>query len=124
MNIFDLAAKPVEVELKHPMTGEGLNVKVKIVGKNSRQFKERFYETVSAVSRLGKEVETGERMKVAELNSIELVAACIVGWDDNEFFGGEYTVERAKDIVSRPELAWVKSQVEDAITEDSLFFIA
>ena len=123
MKLKDLAARAIEVELKHPVTKEALGVKISIVGKNSRQFKDKFYETVVQAQKDSKEAPNAERLKLAEKRSVELIAACIVGWDDEEFFDGPYTPEKAYEIIEQPELSWVKDQLEAAIVEDGSFFV-
>ena len=123
LTLNDLKAKPFSLELKHPITKEGLGVKIDIVGKNSKAFKEKFYDVVEATQgKFGKDQSQAEKLKVADQCSTELVAACIVGWTDTEFFGGEYSPELALEIVKNPELSWVKDQIDSAITEDSYFF--
>lgn len=124
MKISDLAAKPITVELKHPVTKQPLGVTVNIVGKNSSQFKNKFYEIVEKAQAAGQDKKLpAEKMKAAEVQGAELIAHCIVGWSDNEFFEGEYSVDRALQIVGAPELAWVKEQLDAAIVDDSLFFM-
>lgn len=122
ITIQDLAAKPIKVELKHPTTDEALGVFVTIVGKNSRRFKDRFYQSVAEAQAEPKELPNGEKMLAAERRGAELIATCIIGWDNQEFFGGEYTPERAMDLVVQPELSWVKDQVEVAILDSDRFF--
>ena len=122
LTLQQLAAKSIEVELKHPVTNVGLGVTVRIVGKNSRQFKDQFYQTVAQAQKDSKEAPSADRLKLAEQRSVDLIAACIVGWDDEEFFGGPYSQEKALEIIGQPELSWVKDQLEQAIVEDSSFF--
>lgn len=123
VTLQDLAAKPIQVELKHPTTDEALGVTVTVVGKNSRRFKDKFYESVAEAQNETKEAPNADKMRAAERRGVELIAACVIGWSDNEFFGGEYTAEKALEIIGQPELSWVKDQVEAAIVEDSHFFI-
>lgn len=123
MKITDFAAKPIQLELKHPVSGEGLGVKVTIVGKNSRQFKSKFYDIVEASQREGADKKSSvEKMRVAEKQSAELIAICMLGWSDDEFFGGEFSTEKALEIVGQPELSWVKDQIDAAIVEEGIFF--
>lgn len=123
ITLNDLKAKPFKLELQHPITKEALGVFVEIVGKNSKRFKDKFYDIVQETQVKSKEERTQvERMRIAEKQSIELVAACIVGWEDEEFFGGPFSLDRALEIVADPELTWVKDQIDAAIVEESHFF--
>lgn len=123
MNIRDFAAKPFDLELLNPTTKEGLGVTITIVGKNSRQFKDKFYEVVDRAQQAGQDKKTqAEKLKAAEEQSAELIANCIIGWSDDEFFGGEYTFERAYELVNDPTLSWVREQIDAAIVEESHFF--
>ena len=123
LTLQDLKAKPISLELKHPVNGEPLGVTVEIVGKNSRQFRDKFFNLVGDAQLEGENKKTtAEKMKVAEQQGIELIATCIVGWTDEEFFGGAYSAEKALEIVSSPELSWVRQQVDDALGEESRFF--
>lgn len=123
ITLNDLKAKPFKLELQHPTTKQPLGVFIDIVGKNSKQFKDKFYDVVEQTQVKGKDERTTvEKMKLAEQQSIVLVATCIVGWEDEEFFGGAYSPERAFEIVSDPTLAWVKDQIDSAVVEESHFF--
>ena len=122
--LMDLAAKPVDVALTHPVTGEDLGVTVKMVGKNSRRFKDKFYEAIAEASSDAENAKSSaERMKAAEARGATLIAHCIIGWSDDEFFGGMYSAERALEIVSNPETAWVREQLDAAIVDEKRFFV-
>lgn len=123
LKLQDLAARAIDVELHHPVSNEPIGVSIRVVGKNSRQFKNKFYETVALAEKDLKEATKADQLKIAEQRSVELIAACVVGWEDQEFFGGPYTPERAFELLVQPELAWVKDQLEKAIVEDSSFFV-
>lgn len=125
LTLADLAAKPLELELKHPSSGEPLGMFVTIVGKNSTQFRNKFYDIIELAQAQAKDdgASNTQRNRIAEVQAAELIAECIIGWSDNEFFGGEYSIERAFDIVSKAEFKWVKDQIDTAIADEGIFFI-
>ena len=104
--IMDLAAKPLELELEHPI--EGLtNIIVKVVGPHSQQFKD-----------VQKKIQTEG---LTENSNHEVIAACIVGWDE-ESFEMPYTPENAREFVFKPENQWVCNFLAEYVTDLTLFF--
>lgn len=54
---------------------------------------------------------------------LKLLAATIVGWEDNGFFAKPYSKEAAIELVSDPELRWfVQGQLLPALADRENFF--
>lgn len=104
--VLQLAAKPVEFELVHPVHGE-TGIIVKMVGPHSKEFR----EIVQALQEEPNAVTRG----------IEILSSCIVGWDE-EAFEMPYSKEAAKDFITMPENEWVVQQLSEKINDQALFF--
>ena len=117
--LADLGATSVPYELKHPKTGEGLGVTIDLVGPDSAEFR------ALTKSYLIKHAAKAEKAKVdieAALEQSEsLLAICIVGWSDDEFFGGAYSREFTLTLLRESKFRWMRDQI-DAYTNDRTNF--
>lgn len=86
LDTIEAANKGAEIELKHPVTKEGVGIFVTILGKDSETFRSYVKEETNArirknamATRRGKEIDipTAEE---AEERATDLLIICILGW--------------------------------------------
>lgn len=122
--LFDLVNASAELKLKGP-DGSELPVTLRIQGLNVASIKQKALEANVYIMQAGKADNADVLLKNlsrAERSAEEMASAAIVGWDNDEFMGGAYTPAYAKEIVSRPEMEFVRRQVNEFISEQSNFF--
>lgn len=122
--IFDLIKPSAELKLNGP-DGTELPVKLRVQGMATQAVKRKaievgaFYTQATRIEqsdKLAKAIIDAERMQV------DLTATAVVGWDNDEFMGGPYTPEYAKQLLSRPEMNFVVTQVSMFLQNESNFF--
>ena len=119
-SLFDLLPVSVPLELKHPVSGEPLGVSLNVVGPDSVQFrKARNTAFQRRALRAASNPMTID--EIAEEND-ELVASTIVGWSDDNYFGGAFSEDAVKAIIANPGFNWMKKQVDDFTNINSNFF--
>lgn len=118
--LADLDAISVQMEIKHPKTEEPTGVFIELLGPDSAVF--RNLSKQQATRRLAK----GEKAKINldELtnDNDDLLASCIVGWTDEEFFLTPYSKQAALDLVKNPARAWLRRQIDEFTDERKNFF--
>lgn len=113
-----------EIEIKHPVTGEGTGVFITVAGLDSVLFRaarrEQLQELINAKS---KAIKTEVDFNKAEQDDINLLVKATVGWKGVEEKGKpvEFTPENVARVYF--EYAIIKEQVEKAIGDRSLFFV-
>lgn len=120
LSITDLFAKTVELELKD-FDGELTGIKLKMVGTDSKQFRDAEKKTLPYYGKSSKDLTPIELLELAQINK-DMVLSLIVGWDNNEAFGGEYSPELASSIFGQEKAKFLLDQVEDYAKERSNFF--
>lgn len=117
LTLADLGATSVSFELKHPKSGEDLGVQVELVGPDSAEFRDL------AKAHLIKHSNDKKSDIEASLTQGELLlATCVVGWSDDEFFGGAYSRDRVLSIIRDPKLRWLREQLDIFTNERTNFF--
>lgn len=118
ITLTDLAPKPYTFELEHPVHGK-LGVEMVIVGYDSLEF-------ITASTALSKD-EGGK--KVADMEATEIMqqtaklyASLVKGWSDDEFFGGEFSKEKVKEIFCDLNNQFIVNQIESICNEREHFF--
>lgn len=105
-----------------PLTNvEGEQIKIKVVGPDSSQYRKRFHQSVNSRLVNSKfKVGTSEKM---EEDATELLVACTVGWsgfrDKNEVF--LYSPDNARVLYSKRPLAFIREQVDKFIADRTNF---
>lgn len=110
--IMQLAAKPVDFELIHPVHG-ATGIIVKLAGPHSKEFR-------ATVERLQQADQTNVDLIA---RGVEILSACIVGWDE-EAFEMPWSPEAAKAFITLPENQWAAEQLGAKINDQALFFPA
>jgi len=113
----DLLPQTSMMEIIHPAQGP-MGIHLELVGQDSAPFRK-------ATKRLAQQYlkDKGETSNIEEYEKlqVDLLAACIVGWDCPEVFG-EYSPKRATEIMLEPGLNWLSAQVEAYIKDRANFF--
>src|SRR5688572_24167571 len=105
MKLEQLMPSVAKMELIHPGTG-ATGLFLNLIGQDSKVFRDK--ARAVAKSMTGKKANEMDTAHLEKQN-IELVAACVVGWSDEEAFG-PYSPARAIEVMSMDELAWIKEQ--------------
>ncbi len=126
MDLKDLTPKSntIEVELRHPSTGERLFNKdetpmvISVYGPYSKEYKKALYENTK-----GKITEGQSSLDIVEMEelNIKVLAEATVSW--NITFDGknpELSKELAAEIYE--EVFWIRSQIDEAV-QKSLDFM-
>ena len=116
--IINLADEGIWVNLEHPVTGETLDVALKLVGSDSAKYRERQREMQD------KRLSKGKfKLSAAELETeaVGLIAACVVDWknvvvDDKPLACTDANVRK---IIK--EQKWVREQIDVAIADRANF---
>jgi hypothetical protein len=101
--------------------GEKTDVKFQLVGPNSKQYMDMF--RVVSKTLQGKADDENFTDLVLEGN-YKIVAACVIGWEGLEDENGSvsHSPEKAYELISNPELTFLREQVEAAFAERAKFF--
>ena len=119
-SITELFAKETELELKD-IDGNLTGIKLKVVGTDSKQFREAEKKTLPYFGKAKSDLTIDELMELTEINKAAIISL-IVGWDNNDVFGGEYTPELAKAIFEQEQARIVLEQVEAFANVRANFF--
>ena len=104
--VNQLAAKPIEVELKHPVHGD-TGIMVKIVGPQSKQFAEAAAEFEASAK--------------GPDDNIRMFARCFVDWDADAF-EMPFSHEDCFNFLKQPENGWVAETVAPLVKDHLHFF--
>lgn len=124
-NIFDFVKQTANLELVHPVTGEPLGVTLKIQPKEAPVIKKKMLEAHQYLrSGAGAEdpKKATEFILRAEALATEIAAEAIIGWDNDEVMGGEYSPAFVKQLLADPRAQFIRLQVNQALAKEELFF--
>lgn len=116
-----------DVSLYHPGTNADLGIKIRVLGKDSDEFRKvsnaQNKRRMDRMSRGGFRNPTPSPEEL-EQNGIELLAACTVGWSGVVLDGKSlaFSKDNAKALYSR--FPWIKEQVDAAIGDRANFIKA
>ena len=119
-SLFDLLPVSVPLELRHPVSGEPLGVSLNVVGPDSIQFRKA--RNAAFQRRALRAASNPMTIEEIAAENDELVASTIVGWSDNNYFGGSFSEDAIKAIIANPGFNWLKKQVDDFTNINSNFF--
>jgi hypothetical protein len=118
MQLSSLFPQRAEYDLIHPVTGEATGVVFKMVGHDSKQFRDKAREIFK--TKQGK--KTSDFLDT-DVENQDLVAACIVGWNEGaEEAFGPYSEKRANEVIKMDELVYVREQLELFVSKRANFF--
>jgi hypothetical protein len=129
MNLNSLsAAETADVEITHPVSGEPTGITVTVASQDSAVYRD--LQRKQSEKRMQKLAKAGRRSAVVvspedlERDNLELLAGCTLGWKGLEIDDKEvpFSVEKAKELYAQPQLRWFRQQLDEAISDRSLFF--
>lgn len=118
---------PVEriIEIKHPVKDENLGIRVNIISLNDekmKQIRRKFINKRIELEKKGKSFRADD----IESNEIDLLVACITGWD---WYGEDVTFNGSKPDFNEANVrnvlntfSWFKDQVSEAVGDEKAFF--
>ena len=114
LNITEKAEEGSWCELEHPVTGETLDIRIKLAGIDSKTYRE------AARKQINKRLKKGLRkisIEDTEQEEIELLAACTLDWENVEYEGNvlECNPENVKFVYK--EFPWIREQVDAFIAD-------
>ncbi len=119
MQLQNLFPITVDLPIKMP-DGTETGIVLKVVGQDSQKFR-RTAKQFANVMLASDQKPTAEEL---EKHGAELAAACIAGWTGLE--EGEqpipYSHEKAVELMSMPELSFIREQVEGFASKRANFF--
>lgn len=121
----DLASKPFEVVIKHPVTGKDTNNVISVIGIDSpaaqacmdEQQARRFEEMAGAKDEAPKYDPAKQREDI-----IELLAACTVGWKNLEWQGNTLPFNSQNARMVYEKIPTIREQVNKAVGDRKNFF--
>lgn len=105
--ISQLAAKPITVELVHPVAGE-TGIFLSVCGPHSPKLRAAFAEYNSKETKSDKD-------------HTDLIAGMVMDWDV-EAFELPYSDENAKIVFAQVENSWIVEQLAPMVRDYTLFF--
>ena len=121
---FDVAAtaeKGVYLVLEHPVTGEELDAKIKLIGRDSSRFRNKMRDIAQKAAAAGKKRKTVDLEK-ADREGAELLAACTLGWVGIEEEGKPVPFSEAEAVRLYTDYRWIREQVDAFIADRANFF--
>lgn len=118
---------PVEriIEIKHPVKDENLGIRVNIISLNDekmKQIRRKFINKRIELEKKGKSFRADD----IESNEIDLLVACITGWD---WYGEDITFNGSKPDFNEANVrnvlntfGWFKDQISEAVGDEKAFF--
>ena len=125
LNLSTASAEGVQMELLHPVTEVSFDppIHITVVGMDSDRYQKIQREATN--KRLKKAQHRGRvRLQVTaeelEQESIELLAKCILGWENIEWEGEplKFSLDNAKKLVS---VQWIREQLDAFIGDRANF---
>jgi hypothetical protein len=138
MELHNLFPITVDLEVIMP-TGEPTGITLKVVGQDSKQFRDASKKI--AATMIGRDEDEKPDVELLEAQSVDMAAACVVGWTglehqvQNEEVNeqGEtivktrleplpYSSAKAVELLSMPQLTFMRQQVEAFVSKRAAFF--
>lgn len=125
MDISTLIPSERIIEIKHPVKDENLGIRVNIISLNDekmKQIRRKFINKRIELEKKGKSFRADD----IESNEIDLLVACITGWD---WYGEDVTFNGSKPDFNEANVrnvlntfGWFKDQVSEAVGDEKAFF--
>ncbi len=119
MTLSDFEATSVPMELVHPTKGP-TGVKLEVLGPDSPEFRNL------RNSFLKKRIAQGNDAKVdvdeLTAQNDELLAVCVIGWSDDDFFGEAFSKAAMLKILKNVKASWIREQLNSFTDDRNNFF--
>lgn len=122
--------EPATLDLRHPATGDKLDIQIQCVGMDSEQFKTIDRQLakkrlLDAQKRGGlKKAVAGFDFDEIENDDLQRLAACMTGWNNMEENGEKLKFNRDTAVEVLRKYPWIKDQVADFIGDRANFIKA
>jgi len=127
LDVVKAANDGANVELVHPVSGEGLGIRVRVIGKDSDEFRRliaaQSRRRVQRMAKQGRGVKAPDQEEI-EHENVDLLAASTLGWEGMVYEGKELPFTRENAVMVYSKYPWVREQVDVAIGDRSLFIKA
>jgi len=120
-NFSENSDKGVEVVLRHPVTDEPLDIKVTVVGSDSKRYKAASHRVQNRSLSRGRGKITAERL---EANGLEILSECVLDWEnveDSELFDEVPKCNKENVLKFLKKHTWAKEQIDSFIADRSNF---
>ena len=121
-DIKETCEKGVFLTLCHPVTGEELDAKIKLVGRDSSRFRNKLRDLAQRQATGGKKKSQPIDIEKADKEGAELLAACTVGWIGIEEDGKAVPFSEAEAVRIYTDHRWIREQVDAFIADRANFF--
>ena len=117
-DVVSPANEGVWMNLEHPVTGEPLDVRIKLAGIDSDYYKKELRKQQNKKFKKGFRKLSAEEL---EADTIELLVACTLDWEGVELEGQalECNPENVRKIYKR--FPWIREQVDNFINDRANF---
>jgi hypothetical protein len=88
-----------------------------IVGRNSKQY----MDAIKTIMKKG--IPSSQSLDRLADDKTTMLASYIVGWDDTGLFNLQYSPDEAYNLISNPEMFWLREQIDQFIMDDTNFFL-
>ena len=118
LTLDDFLPQSYELKIKNPKGVETGGV-MTIVGHNS----DEFYNAAKKITTFNKGLAAMSREEIDQFNeeTVMALAACVIDWNE-DFWKLPHTQNNVFQIISKPTLKWIRTQLEEAVNNDNLFF--
>lgn len=126
ITLADLRPQAIDFSPVHPTYGV-LPVKLKIQGQTAPAVKRKQLAATSQLRKLETADTTDDFVKVMmnmDEGTAEVAAAAVVGWDNDELMGGEYTPGYILSLLKQNDFAWLRRQINELVSREAAFFRA
>lgn len=124
MKITDFVKQSAELKIEGP-NGEDLGVTLKLQGTTNQSIKKKFIEANGWLTSAGKHEDPkkfAEAVMTADKIACDIAAESVIGWDNDEFMGGTYTPQYARELLSKPELEFIRVQINKFVADQQNWF--
>lgn len=118
LDITSPANEGVWMDIEHPITGEVLDIKIKVAGIDSNIYRKKLREQQNKRIRKGFKNITAEEL---EAEAIELLVACTLDWKGVEYEGQELECNPENIRKIYKEFPWIREQVDLFINDRANF---
>lgn len=122
MDLSTLAPSTVALDIRNPGTGKPTGIVLHLVSPESDPVKKiKRAHANKLINRRNRKLTADD----FEENQIDIIAAAVASWEwkgDAAWTGGkkpDFTPDNVRSVVSTP---WIRSQVEEALNDESAFF--
>ena len=111
----------VWMEIENPSTGEPLGIKIKVLGMDSKAYRDQQRKTQDRNLKKGMKGLKSLKSETLENDRIELICACTVGWENVVYNGETLECTRENCRWLYKQYPWIFDQVDEYIGDRGNF---